>query len=179
MAKTFNQTAAIRGALRRVFSRSPIVREVLMEVRREVPKFNQDGSRSKKDAVQYKCAVCNEYVKSTAVSVDHIVPVISINTGFEDWNVFVSRLFCSKENLQPICDTCHNTKTQSERLTRLTRQYNAELDVIERDIFISKDMKEVKKTLKKYISKKKVEGLASVAVRAESLLALVINRGLV
>ncbi len=51
----FNQNAALRGAIRRIFSRSPVKIEVLMKVRREVPRYNQDGSRGKRDAVQYQC----------------------------------------------------------------------------------------------------------------------------
>jgi 5-methylcytosine-specific restriction endonuclease McrA len=115
----FNQNAAIRGAIRRIFSRSPIVREVLMAGRRQVPKFNKDGSRAKVDSVQYQCQSCNQWVGSTLVSVDHIVPVISTADGFVDWNEFVNRLFCKKENLQRICDPCHDKKTHSEKVARL------------------------------------------------------------
>lgn len=115
----FNQNAAIRGAIRRIFSRSPIVREVLMAGRREIPKYNKDGSRSKVNAVQYECQTCNTWVSSTLVSVDHVVPVISTDIGFVDWNVFVERLFCKKENLQRICDPCHDKKTYSEKVARL------------------------------------------------------------
>ena len=71
MTKTWNEEAAIRGALRRVFSRSPVIREVMFKVRREIPKFNKDGSRSKKDAVQYLCSICQTYVGSTLVAVEH------------------------------------------------------------------------------------------------------------
>lgn len=114
----FNQNAAIRGAIRRTFSRSPVVREVLQAVRREVPKLNKDGTRSKKDAVQYRCGVCSSWVGSTRIAVDHIDPVIHPVHGFRDWNEFVARLFCSADNLQPICDECHQKKTNAERFAR-------------------------------------------------------------
>jgi len=114
----FNENSAIRSAIRRVFSRSPTVREVLMKHRREIPKFNKDGSRAKKDSVQYQCAVCQKWISSTKVSVDHIEPVISIEEGFIDWNIFVQRLFCNILNLQTICDFCHQLKTNSERKMR-------------------------------------------------------------
>ncbi len=170
MAKTWNQEAAIRGALRRTFSRSPIIREVLFKVRREVPKFNKDGSRAKKDAVQYKCNVCGTYVGSTMVSVDHIVPVVSVTEGFIDFNTFISRLFCDIANLQVICDSCHNTKTQSERINRLLLQYTKELDTLEDNLknkVISKS--EALVTLKKYLAKKKTVGLDSIVKRALSI----------
>lgn len=111
----YNQNSAIRSALRRTFSRSPIVREVLMAGRREVPKYNKDGTRAKKNAVQYQCEVCGKWVGSTHVEVDHINSVIDNEVGFIDWNTFIARLFCDKSNLQRICDDCHDIKTQKER----------------------------------------------------------------
>ena len=113
----YNENAAIRGAIRRTFSRSPIIREVLQKVRREVPRYRKDGSRAKKDAVQFLCATCKQYVGSTCVSVDHIDPVIPTE-GFTDWNTFVKRLFCGADNLAPICDECHQKKTNEERRAR-------------------------------------------------------------
>lgn len=113
----YNQYSAIRGALRRCFSRSPIVREVLQKVRREVPKYRKDGSRALKDSVQYLCNVCHKYVGSTHISVDHIEPVIP-ESGFTNWEDFVNRLFCGQENLQTICDSCHDAKSKSENARR-------------------------------------------------------------
>jgi hypothetical protein len=111
----YNQNSAIRSALRRTFSRSPIVREVLMSGRREVPKYRKDGTRAKKDSVQYQCEVCSKWVGSQHIEVDHINSVIDNEIGFENWETFIERLFCSKENLQRICDDCHDKKTQAER----------------------------------------------------------------
>lgn len=168
--KTWNQEAAIRGALRRTFSRSPIIREVLFKVRREVPKYNKDGSRSKKDAVQYRCNACSNYVGSTKVSVDHISPVVSVDEGFVDFNTFISRLFCDSTNLQVVCDDCHNTKTQAERISRLLLQYGKELDDLELKVKAKSVSKaEALKTLKKYIAKKKTAGLNPVVQRALTL----------
>lgn len=170
MAKTWNQEAAIRGALRRTFSRSPVIRDVLFKVRREVPKYNKDGSRAKKDAVQYRCNVCNQYVGSTKVSVDHIVPVVSVSEGFIDFNTFIQRLFCDASNLQVICDSCHNTKTQAERIGRLLLQYGKELDALERGLKLKTiSPKDALKVLKKYIAKKKTIGLNPVVQRALSI----------
>lgn len=170
----FNQNAAIRGALRRLFARSPVVREVMGKVRREVPKFNKDGARAKKDAVQYRCSVCGEWTKSTAVSVDHIAPVIDVQDGFVDWNEFVLRLFCSSTNLQVICDPCHNAKTQAERIARLLKQYTEELDTLEGTvksdwIAYQIDTNLLLKNIKKYIAKKKTKGLEPIVQRAQQL----------
>jgi len=160
----YNQNSAIRGALRRSFSRSPIVREVMMKSRREIAKFNKDGSRSKKDAVQYLCGTCGKWSNSTSSAVDHISPVISVEVGFVDWNEFVARLFCGPENLQVICDTCHDQKTNAERIARLTKQYTEELDDLEASITTTSI-----KELNKYIAKKKTIGLENIVERAREL----------
>lgn len=178
----YNQNAIIRGALRRQFARSPVVREVMGKVRREVPKYNKDGSRAKKDAVQYRCAVCNEWTKSTAISVDHIVPVIAVEDGFVDWNEFIARLFCGHENLQVICDTCHNSKTQAERIARLTRQYTEELDTLEGIVncdwtAYQIDPMHTLKAIKKYIAKKKTKGLEPIVERAQELKNKLLEKG--
>lgn len=147
----YNENASFRGALRRVFARSPIVQEVKNEGRRDVPKYNKDGSRSKKDAVQYNCQVCSEWVASKMISVDHIIPVIS-EEGFEDWNTFVARLSCDKKNLQRICDTCHQIKTNAERWVRTLKKAWETLPEVEALEGIP-----LKKALQKYTPKKLAE----------------------
>lgn len=146
----FNQNAAIRGALRRTFSRSPVVREVLMEGRREVPKYNKDGSRAKKDAVQYSCQTCGEWVSSTKVQVDHFTPVISPTLGFENWETFIERLFCGKDNLRRICRDCHQIKTNAERQARQLIKDNELLEQIQN----SDDEEFIREGLKKFTKKK-------------------------
>lgn len=141
-----------------------------MKVRRETPKFNKDGSRAKKDAVQYLCNVCKNYVGSTMVAVDHIVPVISVDEGFVDFNTFIERLFCDASNLQVVCDDCHQKKTNAERIARLIKVYTAELDGLEKQIKTKKiSSKEASAQLKKFIGKKKTDGLKDIAERAQKL----------
>jgi 5-methylcytosine-specific restriction endonuclease McrA len=120
---TYNRTSVIRGALRRAFSRDPIVGDVLSEGRRFYQKFNKDGSRAKKDGVERHCQVCNQWVRAPiGVSVDHIDPVVPLNGSFDpknpDWVMFMNRLWCDKSNLQRICDSCHDAKTKRERVER-------------------------------------------------------------
>lgn len=126
----YHQGTAIRGALRRAFARSPVVTEVKMAGRREIPKYNKDGSRAKKNAVQYSCQVCNQWVASTKVVVDHINPVVSVEDGFQDWNTFVDRLWCDISNLQRICEFCHQIKTNTERFERMYKNESEELSAL-------------------------------------------------
>lgn len=158
----YNKEAAIRGALRRAFSRSPIIQEILAESRREVPRYKKDGSRHKKNAVQRQCQTCNEWVSSSKIAVDHIIPVISVEEGKTDWNSFIERLWCSKDNLARICHSCHDVKTYGEKIKRLIIKYTKELNEIE----AAPPSKENIKLLSKYISKKKTPELITISERA-------------
>lgn len=126
----FNSNSAFRGALRRVFARSPKVIAVKKAARRESPKYRKDGSLAKKPKVEYQCAHCKEWYRGTHIAVDHILPVINPETSFVDWNNFIERLDCSEDNLQILCSytnvdedtkkeygrySCHYFKTQAER----------------------------------------------------------------
>lgn len=181
----FNQNAAIRAALRRLFAKSPAVRACMHKVRREVPKYNADGRLAKRPAVQYLCTLCKKWVGSTKVSVDHKDPVVALD-GFVDWNQFIDRLFCSEANLQVVCEKCHQDKTNAERIHRTSIKYMLELDILERKFVsgtskaclksLSKaDHKTLLKDLGRYTSKKKTKGLEKVAGRAETLKALLLT----
>ena len=169
----FNKEATIRGALRRAFSRSPLVREVLEESRQEFPRYKKDGTRHKRNWVKRQCQVCNEWVGSSHIAVDHKDPVISVEHGKQDWNTFIDRLWCEtsgKANLQRICDACHDKKTHKEKIERLTKQYTEELDCLEMDIKDGVgDSKTIKKQLAKYIAKKKTPDLEQIVQRARDL----------
>lgn len=149
--KSFNVNATIRGAIRRAFARSPSVQEVMAASRREVPRYNKDGSRHKKNWVQRQCEVCQEWASTSKMSVDHIEPVVSTTEGFVDWNTFVARLWCDKSNLQRICDTCHHTKTQQERFDRAFKLESEQLQAIE---YGKLSLEEQKKWAKKFTPKK-------------------------
>lgn len=123
----FNWNAAVRGGIRRAFARSPKVREKLEQSRRQVPRYKKDGTRAKKDFVHRQCEVCLEWVSSSKIDVDHINPVIG-SEGFVDWNTFVERVDCPIENLQRICDPCHDKKTARERFERMFKEELSNLD---------------------------------------------------
>lgn len=166
--KSFNEDMILRGAWRRAFARFPVIREKMEEGKRYVPKFNQDGQRSKKDAVEFHCEVGDHWVKASLngkrnIAIDHIVPVIDITNilgRVDDWNEYKRRLVCSKENLQRICKDHHNLKTQEERRARQTLKDNLLLDVLEEKLKVFSHMAEAKiirKEISKFISKTKTQ----------------------
>lgn len=137
----YNQNSAIRSAIRRAFSRSPVVQEVMKAARSERPRYKQDGTLAKKPHVDYTCAICQRKFKGTEVAADHIDPVVDIEDGFVDWNTFVERLGWERpENLQVICNyklkhmdkhgntsSCHYKKTQEERALRKLAENNPDV----------------------------------------------------
>ena len=120
----------IIGALRRVFGRSELRREVLREVRVEEPKILKNGKKSDKPRISYKCQLCGASAggaknKSRAhIQVDHIVPVIPPGKTYSDmtFDEIILRLFTTKDNLQAICSVCHEAKTAVERAERVRRR---------------------------------------------------------
>ena len=127
----YNQNSQIRSAIRRTFSRSPLVQEVIKSVRSEHDQFNKDGSLGKRKAVRYTCANCGRKFMRKDIAVDHVEPVIPLDREFSSWDDFVDRLFCDEDNLQVLCSykikdkgkhgdklSCHHQKTQEERKLR-------------------------------------------------------------
>ena len=66
-------------------------------------------------AKHYKCNACKKEFPAKDVEVDHISPVVHTTEGFLDWNEFIKRLYCGKENMQVLCKLCHKIKTKEER----------------------------------------------------------------
>lgn len=171
----FNQEMAIRGANRRLFARSPSVIKKLEESRQEFPRYKKDGSRHKRNWVKRQCEVCSEWVSSTKIAVDHIDPVVppeGFPNHFDMWDritLFLKRLWCDMSNLQRICSTCHDKKTHKERIERLIKKYTDELDAIELQLKTGSNYLDLKKSVAKYISKKKIVGLESVVQKAQAI----------
>ena len=103
--KKYNQTSAILNALKRSFSRSPIVKEKMNEVRTEETWYKKDGTPAKKPRVLYLCATCGNRHMSKNIQCDHIIPVIppEIPAKHMSWETIVQRLFVSRDQLQVLC----------------------------------------------------------------------------
>lgn len=73
-----------------------------------------------KTKVMYKCQnpECGKIVDQFGGHIDHIVPVIKVEEGFQDWEKYISSLFCDISNLAHICVECHTIKSQQENTER-------------------------------------------------------------
>jgi len=111
--KPYPNPQLIKGALRRLMARSPIVREV----REKAVHPTKKGPRGGK---QYKCSVCKKAFAGNKIQVDHKVPVIPLNKNIGDlsYDELVKRIFCKKSNLQVLCLDCHKEKSKEERAKR-------------------------------------------------------------
>lgn len=75
----------------------------------------------------YKCAQCERegnltLYKQTETQADHILSVIDEDTGFQDWNEFIDRLFCDASGYQILCKKCHQKKSSKENKVRKKRK---------------------------------------------------------
>lgn len=98
--KAYNQDRYIFPAIRRVWRFYPPRREIKEEAL-------QDNGK-------YLCATCKLEVEE--VQIDHIDPIGTCKRedGRTDYNMFIERLLCPKENLNAVCIPCHKRKTKRE-----------------------------------------------------------------
>ena len=68
----------------------------------------------KRQKFEYQCNHCKGWFPEKKINVDHIIPAGSLNCA-EDLGPFVERLFCEVDNLQVLCETCHDVKTKLEK----------------------------------------------------------------
>jgi 5-methylcytosine-specific restriction endonuclease McrA len=69
---------------------------------------------NKRQKFEYQCAECKSWFPEKQINVDHIKPAGSLNCA-QDLPGFVERLFCEQENLQVLCEKCHDVKTKLEK----------------------------------------------------------------
>lgn len=112
---TPKERGLLKGAIRRAFARS--------ELRERVGKKNRI-SHHDPDRPRIKnwsfCDGCGQVVPDYSTAVDHIDPVIPLNSSFEEMEVgdVVDRTWCEESNLQVLCEPCHYFKTACERKER-------------------------------------------------------------
>ena len=68
----------------------------------------------KRQKFEYQCRECLQWFPDKQINVDHIIPAGTLRCA-NDLPGFVERLFCEIDNLQVLCNVCHNKKTQDEK----------------------------------------------------------------
>jgi len=105
----------IRGAIRRVFSRSDLRRAVIEEAL--ITHSDPTRPRVKRWG---RCKLCLKPTPKSYLEVDHINPVIkTTETALTvPLEIFIQRLWCEQKNLQALCSPCHKTKSLCENRER-------------------------------------------------------------
>ena len=98
----------LRSGLRAAYNKYPPKWEVLKEASR--PYRGSD----KRKKTEYQCKQCQQWFSGKDVSVDHIIPAGSL-LSYDDLTDFSRKLFCSKEGLRVVCNTCHAQITASQK----------------------------------------------------------------
>ena len=98
----------IRSALRQKSRWWKPITECKMKSRRTYKGPN------KRQKFEYQCNTCKKWFPEKKINVDHIIGAGSLNCA-DDLPGFVERLFCEQDNLQVLCETCHDKKTQLEK----------------------------------------------------------------
>ena len=113
---TPRERGLLKGALRRTFARSDLRNKALNN---SIIANHTDPSRPRVKT-WVKCAECGKPEAKSYAVVDHITPVIPIDSSFEDMSLdaVVDRLWCELDLLQVLCDTCHTAKTKAENKQR-------------------------------------------------------------
>lgn len=70
-----------------------------------------------KTKVMYQCNECRNLFEQKDTAMDHKISVVGTE-GFMDWNTYIESLFCSPDNYQCLCHTCHHKKTNNENIVR-------------------------------------------------------------
>ena len=65
---------------------------------------------NKKQKFEYLCNHCKKGFPEKEVQKDHVLPAGSLNKA-SDFESYIERLFCEKENYQILCSTCHTAKS--------------------------------------------------------------------
>jgi 5-methylcytosine-specific restriction endonuclease McrA len=94
--------------LRQKLRRISITWKPINEVRKKA-KIPYTGN-NKRRKVSYVCSVCKGEFSAKEVSVDHTIPIGSLQK-FEDLPSFVEKLFCEEDGLSLMCKKCHDAKT--------------------------------------------------------------------
>jgi 5-methylcytosine-specific restriction endonuclease McrA len=105
----------LKGAVRRVFSRSDLRRSVVEASRIE----HHDPSRPRVTKWS-RCSACLQPTPTYLIEVDHRDPIIPTDRTLDDmtWDDLVDRVWCDPANLHPVCKPCHREKTKAENRLR-------------------------------------------------------------
>lgn len=108
---TKKEKGLIKGALRRVFSRSELRRTAI-----DLSRIEHSDSKHPRVTKWSRCASCLLPTPSYKAQADHIFPVVPLDRTADEMtaNELVDRMWCEAVGLQILCLSCHKLKTLLE-----------------------------------------------------------------
>lgn len=105
----------IKGAIRRIFSRSELRAKIILKHTIE----HSDPNRPRVTKWGW-CAECGIIEARYLLEVDHMLPVVPLNKSLEEmnWDELVDRVWCEESSLQACCKSCHKAKSKAENSER-------------------------------------------------------------
>lgn len=112
---THKERGLLKGAVRRVFSRSELRAQVVAASRID----HQDPERPRVKKWS-RCASCKLPTATYQMQVDHIEPLQPIGVALDEMSMddLVNRAWCDVKNLQALCLQCHKAKSKLENAER-------------------------------------------------------------
>ncbi len=107
--------AAYRGFIRSMLRKGSMRWRPKYECKREARHHVKLTGKTARLVFHAKCAHCGELHPETETAVDHILPIVNPEIGFESWDKFIENLYCETEGLQVLCNPCHTVKTNKEK----------------------------------------------------------------
>lgn len=78
----------------------------------------QATNKNKIGRNEYFCNECGVIGGRKDVQLDHIIPVIPVETGWDSFDGFIERLYCEVEGYAVLCLDCHKIKSHKENSQR-------------------------------------------------------------
>lgn len=121
---TAKERGLLKGAIRRVFSRSDLRRSALAAA--QIVHSDPSRPRVKKWG---RCPDCLQPTPLYLMEVDHLLPIVPIGSALEtmDADELINRVWCATEQLLAKCKPCHKVKTQAENKARRAAKYKLPL----------------------------------------------------
>ena len=113
---TKKEKGLLKGAIRRVFSRSELRRKAL-----ELSLVKDYADPKRPRVTKWgRCTKCNKMEPAYLLEVDHEEPVVPVDGSFEDMSIdeLVDRIWCDERLLKPMCKPCHKLKSKEENKER-------------------------------------------------------------
>lgn len=100
--------------------RNSFVKKVLRNASLKWDERNEAKKLARVERGLYKCTECGDSPLwgPKQIFLDHIQPVVPVDSKNQTWDSYIERLFVKAEGFQILCEIHHSTKTQAENMLR-------------------------------------------------------------